>query len=84
MEAAGDQLIDGRIRQHVARDLFDREAVERHVLIQRVDDPVAILPHHPREILFEALRVGIARQIEPRPRPPFAIMRRREQSIDEC
>ena len=59
------------------------EAIERHVAIERVDHPVAVLPHHPRQILLEAVRIGVARQIEPRPRPALAVVRRREQPIDE-
>ena len=33
------------VRQHVAGDLLDRELVERHVAVEGVDHPVAVLPH---------------------------------------
>ena len=33
METGRDTLIDCRIRQHVARELLDRELVERHIFV---------------------------------------------------
>jgi hypothetical protein len=83
VEAAGDQLVLSRIGQHVARDLFDRELIERHVLVERVDDPVAVLPHDARQVLFVALRIGVAREIEPGTRPALAVVGRGEQAIDQ-
>ena len=84
MEAGGDQLIHGRVRQHVARDLFDRELVERHVVIQRIDDPVAIFPDLARGVDGVAVGIGVARHIEPMPAPSLAVMRRSQQSIDDA
>ena len=82
MEAAGDLLCRGRVRQHVAGDLFDREPIERHVAVQRVDDPVAVLPDAAAIVLLVAIGVRVAGEIEPRPRPPLAEVRRGQQSID--
>ena len=84
MEAGGDQLIDSGIRQQVAGDLLDHELIERHVVVDRVDHPVAILPDIARRVDGVAVRVGIARQVEPVAAPAFAIMRRREQSVDNA
>ena len=84
MKAARNQLVARRTGQHVARDLIDREAVERHVAVERVNHPVAVLPHDARSIFLEALGVGVARGVEPGPRPSLAIMRRGQQAIDEA
>jgi hypothetical protein len=35
-----DLLLDRRTRQHVAGNLLDCEPIERHVPVERVDDPV--------------------------------------------
>ena len=45
VEAGGNQLLAGRVRQQVAGQLLDRETVEGHVAVERVDDPVAPMPH---------------------------------------
>ena len=84
MEAGGDQLIDGRVRQQVAGDLLDRELVERHVAIQRIDHPVAILPHLARRVDGVAVGIGVARHIEPVAAPALAVVRRSEQSVDHA
>ena len=44
IEGGGYQLLGGRIRQQVPGQLFDREPVERHVGIERLDKPVAVTP----------------------------------------
>ena len=83
MEPARDFLIDGGVRQHVARDLLDRESIERQVAIEGVDDPVAVLPDRAAVVLFVSVRVGVPRQVQPGPRPPFAVVGRCEQSVDD-
>jgi len=75
VEARGNPLRHVRIRQHVPRYLLDREPVEGLVTVQGLDHPVAILPHRSSAVLLVAVAVGIAREIEPRPRPPLAIVR---------
>ena len=72
-----------RARQHVAGDLLDRELVERQVAVERVDHPVAILPDAAPVVFLVSVRVGVAREIQPRPRPPFAVVRRGQQPIDD-
>ena len=83
VEAARDLLLSGGIGKHVAGDLLDGERVERHVAVQRVDDPVAVLPHRAAVVFFVAVGVRIAREVEPRARPSFAVVRRGEQSIHD-
>ena len=75
-------LILRRMRQQVAGDLLDDELVVRHVVVERIDDPVAIHPHEPRLVLFEAVGIGIAGRIEPDAAPALAEVRRREQPFD--
>ena len=72
------------IREHlVTRQLLLDETVVRLVLIEALNHVVAIAPDiGPRFIGFEALAIGIARQIEPMARPAFAIVRRGQQRID--
>ena len=78
-----DLLLHRRIRQQVACNLLDRELVERHVGIQRPDDPVAIGPDRAVAVALIAIAVGIAGRIEPRRRPPLAILRQSEQAIND-
>ena len=47
VEAGCDLLRYRGIRKQVATDLFDGELVERHVLVERVDDPVSVGPNLP-------------------------------------
>ena len=82
VEAGRDFLIERRAREHVSRDLLDRELIERLVGVQRIDDPVAIRPDRPRAIFLVAVRVRIAREVEPLARPAFAVARRGEEAID--
>ena len=44
MKAGRDFLIERRARQQIAGQLLDRELVERHVRVERADDPVAPRP----------------------------------------
>ena len=62
------------VRQQVAGQLLDREAIERQIAVERIDDPVAPLPHRPRAVEVVAVGVGIAREIEPRTRPVLAVV----------
>ena len=88
MEPTGDQLFDGRIRQKIARELFDGESIERHVLAEGVEDPVAIGPDLAAGIHVDAAGVGEASEVEPGRRHPFgeagAIRLLGEQAIDEA
>ena len=74
-EAGRDQCFLRLPIHLVAGDLFCEEQVVRLVLIERVDYIVAVPPRvRPVVILLEAVRVGIARDVEPVTAPP----RRRE------
>jgi hypothetical protein len=41
VEAAGDALFHGRARQQVAGQLLNRELIEWHIAVERLDDPFA-------------------------------------------
>ena len=82
MEAGGDLLVVGGGRQQVARQLLGGELVERHVAVQGVDHPVAVLPDRARAVNAVAVGVGVAGGVEPVLAPPLAVVRAGEQAVD--
>ena len=59
--------------KQVAGDLFDNEAIERHVGVHGVDDVVAVAPGiRERDVRFLAARFGKPRHVQPVPAPAFA------------
>ncbi len=83
MESSRHELVLGGLGQQVARDLLHDEPVERHVVVQRLDDPVAVAPDRSRPVDRVAVRVGVARDVEPVPAPALAVMRRLEQALHQ-
>lgn len=83
VEPGGDLLLLGSVGQQVAGKLLDGELVERHVGVQRLDHPIAEGPNLPQVVALETVRIGVPRQVEPRPRPALAELRRRQQPIDQ-
>ncbi len=81
VQAGGDFLILRGPGQEVAGDLFDGEAVEGHVGVEGLDDPVAVGPEVTEVVALEAVRVGVAGGVEPGPGPAFAVVRRAEQAV---
>ena len=82
IEARGDELFGGRVRQQIARNLLPGELVERLVLVERTDDVVTIRKHIHVLVAVIADRVGKPREIEPRHGHPFPQMRRIQQPIE--
>ena len=82
VEAGGDLLIERAVRQQVAGQLLDRELVERLVLVEGVDDPVAVGPDLAVVVEVDAVRVGVAGGVEPVAAAMLAPVRRRQQLID--
>ncbi len=76
-------LVLRRILQQVARDLLDGELVERHVLVERLDHPVAIRPHLAVIIEMQTMRVSIPRRIQPVTRPMLPISGRFQQPLHQ-
>ena len=91
--AAGGEEPEGRERfgrsvwpELIGRQLLEHEAVVWHVLIERANDVVAVgvsvgIAAFLRERV--AFGIGIPRDIQPMAAPPFAIPRRRQQSINQ-
>ena len=72
----GSELIAGELPGH--------EAVVGHVLVEGLDDEVAVVEGvRPVVVLLVAMALGEARQVEPVPRPAFAEGRAGEQAIDQ-
>ena len=69
--------------QHVACDLLHGELVERHIAVEGVDHPVPVFPDGAAAVRLVAVGVGIAREIQPEPRPALAEVRRSEQPIHQ-
>src|SRR5437763_1537432 len=69
METGGDLLVERRARQQVARNLLDRELIERHVGVEGADHPIAIRPDRAVAVTLIAVAVGIAGGVEPGRRP---------------
>ena len=81
--AGSDFLLDRVLRQQIAGKLLGGEAIERHVVVERLDDPIAIGIDGVFLVAVVADRVGKTDQVEPVHRHPFAVMRRGEEAIDE-
>ena len=88
METRRDQLRLGRawIRrsgQEIPGELLDGEAIEWLVVVDRLDDPVAIRPHLPLAIDRIAMSIGIPCLVEPMAPPALPVMGGGEQPIDQ-
>src|SRR5579884_4319655 len=84
METGSDALFSRCIRQQIAGQLLDDELIERLVLVQGVDDPIAVFPDGARRIDAVAVGVGVARQVEPMAAPPFAVVWAGQQPLDDA
>ena len=72
----------------VGGELLVNEAIERRVLVEGPDDVIAIgVGIGPNAVVAEhehaVLGVGVAGDVEPVPAPALAIVRRRQQPIDQ-
>ena len=71
-ERCGGELVQGRIVQEISGELAHCELVEGHIGIQCANQPIAVWPNSPTIIAFVALRIGIAREVEPQCSPSFS------------
>ena len=83
MEGSGDPIVEARLGQQVAGDLFDGELVKRHVGVECADNPVTVGPDRSWWIVGVAGAIGIPGQIEPAPGEMFAVAGMVEQLIHE-
>ena len=65
IKSSGNALLEGRVGQKVACQLFDSELVKRHIFVERADHPVSVRPHFPVVIEMNAMRIGITSHVEP-------------------
>ena len=79
--AAGDFLVHRRVGQQVAGKLLGGELVERQIVIERLDDPVAV--RRDRMILIAVVTdgVGVTDEIKPVTGQALAKPRRRQQFV---
>ena len=78
-----DFLLGACVGQQVACQLLSGEFVERHVLVERIDDPLAILPDAAIGVDVVAVRVGVAGGIQPVTRLMLAVTGRVEQPVHQ-
>ena len=68
----------------VTGDLLDQENVEGLVLVEGANHIVSVSPRvGTMHVVLEAGRVGVARDVEPVAAVAFAVVRRREQPVDQ-
>ena len=71
-------------KQYIGGDLFLGELRKRCVRVERADEVVAVAPGvGPHAILIVAVRLGEMHEVHPLPGHAFAVVRRREQLVDE-
>ena len=73
-KAGGDLLHQCGIVQKISRQLLDRELVERHVVVEGADDPIAVRPDLTIVVEVQAVGVGVAGRIEPKAGHMLAVM----------
>ena len=83
IERRRDPLVQSRIRQQISSQLLDRELVERHVAVERIDDPVAPPPHVSLAVGLVAIAVRVSRSLEPGKSHSLPVARRPQQPIDD-
>ena len=84
-EAGGNQRLVCHVVQFVTRNLLADELTIRLVLIEGVDDVIAVAPRvWTIVVLLESRRVGIAGDVHPVTAPAFAVVRRSEQLVDDA
>ena len=80
-------LVDGpclRRWKQVSRDLLPHELIEREIVVERIDNVVAIAPRiAERVILVDASGIGIPSHIQPVAPPALAVMGRAQQALDK-
>ena len=82
IEAGRDLLIQCGVRQQIAGELLNGELIERQVAVEGADDPLAVVPHLAVVVEMNAVRVRIARGIQPVARAVLAVMRGRHELVE--
>ena len=71
------------VLHEVARQLQDRELIERQVAIEGAHHPLPVGPHFTKIIVVDAVRVGVSRVVKPVAAAVLAPLEARKQRIDE-
>jgi hypothetical protein len=84
-EARGHDGLAAGVRQLVARELLQHEAVVGHVLVEGVDDPVAVAPGAGL-LLVALVAVGLApaHHVQPVAAPALAVLGPGQQRVDQA
>src|SRR5206468_867833 len=83
-EAGGHQRLRIVRLVFVAGDLPFHEGIKRYVLVERLDDEIAIMKGvRPVVIMLVAAALSEAGDVEPVPSPAFAVVRVLEQAVDQ-
>ena len=83
-EAQPQDAVRSARKKHIARKLLLDEACIRLVVVEGLDDVVAIRPCVGPELVFVvAARVGVLHHVEPVPSPALTVVLRSEQTIDQ-
>jgi hypothetical protein len=84
-QKAGRHQCEAIIRRKlIACDLPAHELVIRHSLVQRLDDKVAVVVGRgPVVVVFETMALSESREVQPEPPPALAVVRVRQQFLDQ-
>ena len=82
VESGGHFLRERRAGQKIPGQLLSGKLIERYIVVECSDHPVAPRPHHATAIEAVPVRIGIARGVEPIDRHPLAVPRRSQQPVD--
>ncbi len=83
VKAGRHQLRQRWIGQQIAGDLLDGELVKRLVVVERLNHPIAIGIHLTIVIDVDAVRIAIARGVEPEAGAVLTPVIRLEQAVDQ-
>ena len=78
IESRGQNLALIGIRQHVSGQLLNCKLIERHIVVEGIDHPVAPWPHEAFPVRLVATCVGVTSRLQPRQCHVFAVVRRRQ------
>ncbi len=81
--ARGDLLVERSVVHQIASNWFCREFIEGHVRIECSNDPIAILRQFAVMIVMHTIGVRISHQVQPIPRHVLAVLRHRQESVDQ-
>ena len=83
VEAGGDLLFQGAVREEIARNLFNGELVERLVAVEGFGDVLPVGPHLAVVVEMDPVRVGVTRIIQPITGAVLAPGRRGQQAVHQ-